>query len=91
MAAPFRDRELTLCQWKAPLCEGITQTQQQDWSAASWEWGFPSTKMTDKRSSYQIYEITRTFQKSGSEKRSDAECYRTPISQKFLDQDGHIP
>jgi hypothetical protein len=30
-------------------------------------------------------------QKSGSEKRSDAECCRTPISQKFLDQDGHIP
>jgi hypothetical protein len=29
--------------------------------------------------------------KSRSEKRSDAECCRTPISQKFLDQDGHIP
>jgi hypothetical protein len=35
MAAPFRDRELTLCQWKAPLCEGIIQTQQQDSSRAA--------------------------------------------------------
>ena len=35
MAAPFRDGELTLFQWKAPLCEGIIQNQQQDSSRAA--------------------------------------------------------